>query len=62
MTLRAAGAALVIFCVVATWLAVVVGGALQSIEWVRRCPVCHLTLRKSSARERFRCGRCGWAE
>jgi len=60
--MRAAGAWIVLSVFLLMWLLVVWGGALQAMEWVRRCPVCHLTLRKRDPRERFNCGNCGWTE
>jgi hypothetical protein len=58
---RAAGAVICLTVLTLMWWLVVYGGVLQAMEWVRRCPVCHLTLRKRDPRDQFRCERCGWS-
>ena len=58
---KALGAWLVALCAALLWLAVVVGGALRPLEWVRRCPVCHATLRRPYGDPSpHTCPRCGW--
>ena len=58
--MRVAGAWLVLAVLVLAWWLVVWGGALQAMEWVRRCPICRAEVRKRDPRELFNCQNCGW--